>query len=358
MPSLLQQHGKYYLQFYSKDRRPKQKRVALKVSVKRDAEKIRSKLERDYALGTFDPWTDDPLTYDRTILKPETLKEAREAFLETKASKAARTVDNYEKFTGRFTGFHGPDKVISSVTARDIEAWLDSTDTGVSSRHSYVRYLNVWFRWAKKEGLTDCVATEGVRLKRLPKKFDRYLSEEEVERIVKVIRMEAQTAFWLADLVQLAVQTGLRRSELVNLRWDHVDLDTGFLTVANTDDFTTKNGSERKVPLSDTAREVLERRSSEDAADRCPYVFSHDEGPYDPDYLSRAFKRYARKAGIGDVHLHHLRHTACSWLAERGVPVEAIRRFAGHSTLAVTERYMHLADDVYADKISAAFNGA
>ena len=357
MPSLIQQHGKYYLQYYSKDRRPKQKRVALQVRVKRDAEKIRQKLERDYTLGTFDPWTDDPLTYDRVILKPETLREARKAFLETKASKAARTVENYTNFTGRFADFHGPDKLISSVEAQDIEAWLDSTDAGTVSRHTYVRYLRVWFRWAKKEELTERVATDGVRLKRMPKKFDRYLSEEEVERIVNVIRTEALSAFWLADLVQLAVQTGLRRSELANLRWEHINLDAGFLIVANTDTFTTKSGAERKVPLSNTARKVLERRANGEKADGCPYVFSHEDGQFDPDYISRAFKRYARKAGIGDVHLHHLRHTACSWLAERGVPIEAIRRFAGHSTIAVTERYMHLADDVYANKINAAFNG-
>lgn len=357
MASLIQQHDLYYLQFYSKDRSPKRKRVALKVSVKRDAEKIRSKLERDYTLGTFDPWADDPFTYDRVILKPETLKEAREAFLETKANKAERTIETYANVTRRFVDFHGPSKLISSVEAKDVERWLDSTNAGTVSRHKYVRHLKVWFRWAKKEGLTERIATDDVRLKKMPQKFNRYLSSAEVDSIVSAIHEEARTAYWLADLVLLAVHTGLRRSELVHLQWPHVDLDAGVLTVANTESFTTKSGSERKVPLSNTARKVLQRRADEREADGSPYVFRHSEGQIDADYLTQAFKRYARKAGVGDVHFHHLRHTACSWLAERGVPVEAIRRFAGHSTIAVTERYMHLSDDVYADKISAAFNG-
>lgn len=357
MASLVQQHDLYYLQFYSADRTPKRKRVALKVSVKRDAEQIRRKLERDHALGKYDPWTDDPFTYDRVILKPETLRQAADAFLATKASKAARTVATYEEAIDRFCDHRGPNTMIATVCARDVEGWLDTTNAGTVTRHKYVRHLKVWFRWAKKEGLVEHVATDAVRLKRMPRKFDRYLSPAEVDCIVEAIRENARTAFWLADLVQLAVHTGLRRGELINLQWRHVDLDARTLTVANTESFNTKSGADRKVPLSSTALDVLQRRADERDSDASPYVFSHSEGQITADYLSRAFKKYARKAGIEDAHLHLLRHTACSWLAERGVPVEAIRRFAGHSTISVTERYMHLADDVYADKITAALAG-
>ena len=171
------------------------------------------------------------------------------------------------------------------------------------------------------------MATDGVRLRRVPTKFPRFLTEDEVDRIVTAIRSEAKSAHWLADLVVFAVHTGLRRAELVNLEWGAVDLAGNVLTVASTETFTTKSGDERRVPLSATARAVLICRLA--GSGGAEYVFTCERGRISPDYLSQAFKRYARLAGVGDCHLHHLRHTACSWLAMRGVPVEVIRRFAG-----------------------------
>ena len=351
MASLVRQHDRFYLQFYSADRSPQRRRVPLHVTVKRDAESVRRKLERDYSLGTFDPWTDDPLTYDQVVSKPERMGEARDAFLDAKRHKAARTVEEYGKTLDRFTAHVGASTLVSNVTTKNVEAWLDSTDAGNVTRHGYVRTLKVFLRWARKKGLTSTVATDGVRLRRLPRKHPRFLTQKEVDRIVTAVREEARTAHWLADLIPFACHTGLRRSELVNLTWNAVDLDRRTLTVENTETFETKSGADRTVPLSDTAVSILERLATD--ADE-GYVWTHSDGQIDPDYLSKAFKRYARKAGLDDVHLHHTRHTACSWLAQRGVPIDAIRQFAGHSTVTVTEKYMHLSDDVYARQITSA----
>ena len=107
--------------------------------------------------------------------------------------------------------------------------------------------------------------------------------------------------------------------------------------------------------LSAVALEVLARRGATCTSE---YVFTHRNGTIRPDYLSEVFKSYALKAGFSNTRFHHLRHTACSWLAQRGVPVEAIRRFAGHSSISVTEKYMHLADDVYTQRVVLAMNAA
>lgn len=353
MASLIRQDSLYSLQFYSASRSPTRKRVPLRVRVKRDAETIRRKLERDYSLGVFDPWTDDPLTYDQVVLKPERIGDAARAFYDAKRHKAPRTLRDYKKVISRFVGFVGAQTQISGVTSEDVEAWLDTTKAKDVTRHAYCRNLKVFFRWAQREGLIDSVPTNGVRLRKLPRKFPRFMTEAEVDRLVSVIRRDARTVHWLAELVIFACHTGLRRSELVNLRWDAVDENAGVLTVANTSTFTTKSGAERKVPMSKSAIEALSRL---ERADGSPYVFSCSTGQISPDYLSQAFKKYAVKAGLPSLHLHHTRHTACSWLAQRGVPVEAIRRFAGHSTISVTERYMHLSEDVYARKILGAFN--
>ena len=354
MASLVCQHGRFNLDFYDAHRSPKRKRVRIPVRTKRDAELVRRKLERDYALGRFCPWSDDPLSYDRVAERPERLGDAHRAFLVAKSHKAPRTRSDYEKIVCRFVSLAGPSVPVCRVSASDVERWLDSTNAGDVTRQTYVRTLKVFFRWARSEGLTDSVATDAVKLRRVPRKFPRFLSEEEVARIVCVVQTEARSAHWLADLVVFAVHTGLRRAELVALRWEAVDLARSVLTVANTETFTTKSGAERMVPVSATAWAVLDRRHV--ATGGSGYVFTCRTGPISPDYLSQAFKRYARLAGIEDCHLHHLRHTACSWLAMRGVPVEVIRRFAGHSTITVTERYMHVGESFYTDQITSALN--
>ena len=351
MASLVNPNGLYSLDFYDSTRSPKRKRVPLRVRVKRDAEAIRRKLERDFSLGTFNPWCDDPRAYDRVEVKPETLAEALPAFLETKTQMAPRTYGEYEQQVGRFVTFVGGKTLVRDVTAKDVERWLDSTSAGDVTRRTYTRTVKVFCRWAVKEGIAETVATDGVRLRRVPTKFPRFLTQSEVDRIVNAVRDGVEAHAWLADLIVFAVHTGLRRGEIVNLEWDAVDLDARVLTVQNTETFTTKNGTDRRVPLSDTAASVLERLA-EDGADG--YVFTTSSGGLTGDYASHAFLRYARAAGIHDCHFHHLRHTACSWLAQRGVPTEAIRRFAGHSSITVTERYTHVGDDLYSSAIQAA----
>jgi hypothetical protein len=70
MASLIKQDTRFYLDFNDKTRRPAKRRVPLGVRTARDAAHVRAKLERDFALGRFDPWTDDALTYDRVVVRP------------------------------------------------------------------------------------------------------------------------------------------------------------------------------------------------------------------------------------------------------------------------------------------------
>jgi hypothetical protein len=84
MATLVKQHGRYYLQFYDKHRSPQRKRVALKVTRKREAKKHQRRLEDAYRDQEFDPWTDDPFTFQKKDAVPETIEEATEAFLSAK----------------------------------------------------------------------------------------------------------------------------------------------------------------------------------------------------------------------------------------------------------------------------------
>ncbi|HLT47609.1 MAG TPA: site-specific integrase [Rubricoccaceae bacterium] len=126
-----------------------------------------------------------------------------------------------------------------------------------------------------------------------------------------------------------------------------------FLTVACTDSLTTKSGAERRIPLSQRAREVLCRlqRERESVTGR---VFESGGRGIDPHTCSDTVKRYAVKAGVPRLTPHVLRHTAITRLIERGVPVPIVQRFAGHADVSTTMRFCSIADDVYADRIVSA----
>ena len=91
---------------------------------------------------------------------------------------------------------------------------------------------------------------------------------------------------------------------------------------------------------------------------RCEYVFPNYGGDkLHPQYLSRRFKHYARKTGLPEhVSFHTTRHTALSWLAMKGASTEAVRLYAGHSSVSVTEKYMHLSPSAYHDQVTQAFD--
>ena len=131
---------------------------------------------------------------------------------------------------------------------------------------------------------------------------------------------------------KLMANTGLRRSEAQDLQWRHVRSDS--IEVVSTAGARTKSGRHRVVPISPGADEAL--RALEGNSDL--FVVPEMTGPS----LSREFARDAEKVGIGGS-LHTLRHTFISHLVMRGVPLRTVQVLAGHSTIAVTEKYAHLA---------------
>jgi len=157
----------------------------------------------------------------------------------------------------------------------------------------------------------------------------RYLSKEECQDLINACDKH------LRPIVVTALNTGMRKSEILNLRWDNVDLKHGFILLDR-----TKNGERREIPINDTLRTTL------DGLIRhldTPYVF------YDPatgkpyQDIKRSFNSALRRAGIRDFHFHDLRHTFASHLVMAGVDLTTVKELLGHKTLTMTLRYAHLA---------------
>jgi integrase len=134
--------------------------------------------------------------------------------------------------------------------------------------------------------------------------------------------------------VLLSMNTGLRRGELLTLRWSSIDFTRQFLTVEGAN---AKTRQTRHVALNDEATSVLKRWREQSAGGN--RVFEIATG------LKTAWPHLLKRAQITEFRWHDLRHHFASRLVQRGVPLNTVRDLLGHSSIAMTLRYAHLAPD-------------
>lgn len=135
----------------------------------------------------------------------------------------------------------------------------------------------------------------------------------------------------LRPIIILAIETGMRRGELIALRWEHVDLVQRIAHLP-----LTKNGESRDVPLSRRATDTLVTVSKQKKL-LAELVF-----PVSGNSLRLAFERLRTRAQLSDFHFHDLRHEAISRLFERGLSMAEVGAISGHKALPSLQRYIHL----------------
>jgi integrase len=255
------------------------------------------------------------LTRTRGILK--TLKQ----FLPCKANNVSR-------------------KTVADYISSRAEAFRDTEDKGLRRRASpatiqkEVTVLKHVLKLAVEWDLLHSNPAQGAKLPRSPQGRTRYLSPSELKAA-----LEAAPA-WMRAPLALAAFTGMRRGELLALRWIDVDTENRRLYLRE-----TKNGSLRVVALNELAMQVLSslprRQPSEE-------LFPDLNG----QRLTVSTRRLFKRIGINEASFHSLRHTAASWLVMQGVDLYAVGQLLGHRTPRMTQRYAHLSPSYMAAAVS------
>ena len=169
--------------------------------------------------------------------------------------------------------------------------------------------------------------TKGIRKPRDNQARDRRLTAEEWKKLIAECR--ARKNPYLLAAVTLAVETAMRRGEILSARWEYLDLKSQVLHLP-----LTKNGEARAVPLSSRAIEIIKT---------LPRSLSGKIMPLEAQTLHSAFKAACSRAGLDDYRFHDLRHEALSRLAERGdLSMLELAAVSGHKTLQMLRRYTHL----------------
>jgi integrase len=138
----------------------------------------------------------------------------------------------------------------------------------------------------------------------------------------------------LKPIVTVALHTGMRRGEILGLKWEQVDLTHGFILLD-----TTKTGERRELPIDDTLSELF---NSMPHSIESIHVFTDKDGnPYKS--VKRSFNTACKRAGIHDFRMHDCRHTYASQMVMNGVDLTTVKELLGHKSLTMTLRYAHLA---------------
>ncbi|GAA7762385.1 hypothetical protein HpMS107_26970 [Helicobacter pylori] len=189
-------------------------------------------------------------------------------------------------------------------------------------------YLSAIVNHARREwgiNITNPVAS--VRKPPSPQGRDRVLSAEEECRLLAALAPTGRRNPWLRPMAILSLETAMRRGELLQLRWQNIDLasQTAFLPM-------TKNGTPRTVPLSRKAVDLLRD---------LPRCIDGSVFPINAPAHHKAFERACKRAGLVDLHWHDLRHTAITRLATKLPNLIELAAVSGHRSLTMLKRYYH-----------------
>jgi len=225
--------------------------------------------------------------------------------------------------------FFGDNLPINKITSQLVERYKSQRLSLVkaSTLNREISLMKHLMRKAVEWGYLSVNPTEGIKQLREENKMLRFISMNEWQRLHFVADDH------LRLILELGFYTGMRRSEIRNLKWTHVDLSRRQLEIIN-----SKSGKKRFVDIGEilfnTLQEVTENSVSE-------FVVTGRQGGQSKDWTG-AFKKALKEAQIEDFRFHDLRHSFASHLVMGGTPLVTVSELLGHSNIQMTMRYSHL----------------
>ena len=200
----------------------------------------------------------------------------------------------------------------------------------------YLRTMKAALNKALEWNLISENHLKKIKLPKRQKEEQKTLSVKELEDILHAVNNQQ-----IKSLIKTAYYTGLRLTELINLKVKNIDLRSGFLKVGD-EVFITKSRKIREVAMSSQVVSLLEEiiinKRPEDL------LFGRSKKfPYTADYVSRIFKKAVRRKQLNDrIHFHCLRHSYITHLANSVVSLPVVQQLAGHANISTTMGYVHV----------------
>ncbi len=238
----------------------------------------------------------------------------------------------------------GPGK-LQDVQRRDVQWLVDellAAGKDPSTIRNAVMPLRVIYRRALEDGDLAVNPCAGLRLPAVRGRRDRIVSPGEAAELLSALPL-SERPLWA-----LALYAGLRRGELMALRWQDVDLATGVIRVERSWDVKEgvtvepkSRSGRRRVPIAAALRDILLEHKLHSSSE---LVLPRQDGsPLNPTTSSGKARRAWRRAGFDPITLHEARHTFASLMIAAGVNAKALCSYMGHASVTITyDRYGHL----------------
>lgn len=249
---------------------------------------------------------------------------------------------------------------LEDIKVKDINNFYDYLldYVGVNTVKHVNSNMNSIFKLAVKEELVEYNPVANADSLPKEKKFKGAIYDEEL--LTNLIKISIGTV--LEAPIILTAKYGLRRSEVLGLRWQDIDFKKETLSICHTAiggleglyyvDNTKSETSNRTLPLFTDVKEYLFKLKSEQERNKQTlgvqysdndYVCKWEDGrPITPDYLSHAFPKLLQKNNLPQIRFHDLRHSVASEMINKGVAIENVKQWLGHSDISTTEIYIHL----------------
>jgi integrase len=280
----------------------------------------------------------DPLAQRQQARLGETVADLCAAFLEQHAKRRKRTWrEDERRINQHILPALGKCK-LKAVKRLDISrVHAKVGEQAPYEANRLLALLSVMFEFAIKQGMREeSSGNPARRIDKFPEeKRDRWVTHQELPLLAKAI--ESEKSIYVRAALWLYLLTGARKSEVLSMRWDHVDLSRRVWRLP-----TTKAGRPHYIPLTEPALEILNQAPKQKDN---PYVICGQKDHHHLVNIDKAWRRVRQAAGITDVRLHDLRRTVGSWLVQSGNSLPLIGRVLNHSNTSTTQIYARFAED-------------
>lgn len=239
-------------------------------------------------------------------------------------------------------------KRLDEIATPDVAKWLGelrqsgkAMATVEKIRIVFNRSFELALRWQTPGVKFNPV--RGIPRPRMNNARDRFLSSDDAARLLKAT--ENSLCPQLKNIVGLLLLTGARKRELLDARWENVNVERKVWFIPD-----SKTGKPRHVPLSQAALNIIDQLPK---FDNCPWLLPNPKTKKPFTDIKHPWETARAAAGLDGLHIHDLRHSAASFMINAGIDLGAIGRVLGHADLQSTMRYAHLANERLMEAVEA-----
>ena len=256
---------------------------------------------------------------------------------------AANSIDSYNNDLSRLRDWTAKNQLdLLKLTRQDLREWLidlSSQKLGESSKRRMVSAVRGFYKFLMFEGHVEKNPADDLVSPNKGVYLPRFLNQSEIETLLSAPDVSTESGLRDRAVLELMYASGLRVSEVVNLKIGDVDLDSGILTT------TGKGSKTRRVPVGTSAVEWVKsylavRRKHENI--EVENLFTNSGRPLTRQLIHSFIKAYADKCGFDGVSPHTLRHSFATHLVQNNADIRSVQQMLGHADISTTQIYTHI----------------